>query len=122
MNQPSKLQITEHQHGDISVVTLSGEMTVDDGDLAFGRYVDQMLAAGRCKIIVDLSNVTYIDSAAVGMLVAKLKILQQHGGAMRLARVTARSHHLFAMLKLKIVFEIYDDVDAAVRSFAWRAS
>jgi hypothetical protein len=44
----------------------------------------------------------------------------KHGGAMRLARLTARSHHLFGMLKLKFVFEIYDDVESAVRSFAWR--
>jgi anti-sigma B factor antagonist len=120
MTQPTKLQIAEHQHSDIAVVTLSGEMTVDDGDLAFGRYIDQMVAAGRCKIIVDLSNVTYLDSAAVGMLVAKQKTVQRQGGAMRLAQLTARSHHLFAMLKLKFVFEIYEDVDAAIRSFAWR--
>jgi hypothetical protein len=54
------------------------------------------------------------------MLVAESKRVTQNGGAMRLARLTARSHHLLAMLKLKFVFEVYDDVDAAVRSFGWR--
>ena len=120
MTDPSKLKIAGHQDGEVSVLTLSGEITVDDGDLAFGRYVDQMLAAGHHKIVVDLSDVTYIDSAGVGMLVAESKRVTQQGGAMRLARLTARSHHLLAMLKLKFVFEIYDDVEAAVRSFAWR--
>jgi anti-sigma B factor antagonist len=116
----SKLQITESEQGGISVLTLAGELTLDDGDLAFGRYADQMVAAGRLQIIIDLSDVSYIDSAGVGMLVAKSKKIAQQGGAVRLARLTARSHHLFALLKLKVVFEIYDDIDSAVRSFAWR--
>jgi anti-sigma B factor antagonist len=120
MNTPSKLQIAEHRDGDVSVLALSGELTLDDGDLAFGRYVDEMIAAGRHQIVVDLANVSYIDSAGVGMLVTESKQVTEQGGAMRLARLTARSHHLFAMLKLKFVFEIYEDVEAAVKSFAWR--
>ncbi len=120
MTAPSKLQIAEHQQGDVTVVTLAGELTLDDGDLAFGRYVDQMIVAGRRQIVVDLSSVSYIDSAGVGMLVAESQRLTRQEGAMRLARLTARSHHLLAMLKLKFVFEIYDDVEAAVRSFTWR--
>ena len=120
MNTPSKLQIAEHQQDDVTVLTLAGELTLDDGDLAFGRYVDQMIAAGRRRIVVDLSNVSYIDSAGVGMLVAEFKRVTEQGGAMRLARLTARSHHLLAMLKLKFVFEIYDDIESAVRSFTWR--
>ena len=120
LNKPSKLQITERHDGGVSVVTLSGELTLDDGDLAFGRYMDQMIAAGRRQFVVDLAEVTYIDSAGVGSLVSESKRLTEQGGAMRLARLTARSHHLFAMLKLKFVFEIYDEVEAAVRSFGWR--
>jgi len=120
MNDRSKLQITESEQSGVSVLTLVGELTLDDGDLAFGRYVDQMIAAGRRQIVVDLSDVSYIDSAGVGMLVAESKLLAQRGGAMRLARLTARSHHLLGMLKLKVVFEIYEDIESAVRSFAWR--
>ena len=120
MSDRSKLQITEQQQGDVSVLALSGELTLDDGDLAFGRYVDQMVAIGRRQIVVDLSGVSYIDSAGVGMLVAESKRVTEHGGAMRLARLTARSHHLFAMLKLKFAFEIYDDIESAIQSFTWR--
>jgi len=120
MAQPSKLQVADQKRGEVSVLILSGELTLDDGDIAFGRYVDQMIEAGRRQFVIDLSGVNYIDSAGVGMLVAESKRVTQHGGAMRLARLTARSHHLLAMLKLKFVFEVYDDVDAAVRSFGWR--
>jgi anti-anti-sigma factor len=79
-----------------------------------------MVTAGQRQFVIDLSEVTDIDSTGVGMLVAESRRVSPHGGSMRLARLTARSHHLLAMLKLKFVFEIYDDVDAAVRSFAWR--
>jgi anti-sigma B factor antagonist len=120
MTTPSKLQITQAEQDDITIVTLSGQITLDDGDLAFGRHIDQLIAAGGRKVVVDLSGVSYIDSAGVGMLVSESQRLTAHGGSMRLAHLTARSHHLLAMLKLKFVFEIYDDVDAAVRSFAWR--
>jgi len=120
MSRPSKLQIAEQQQGDVSVLILAGELTLDDGDIAFGRYVDQLIESGRRQFVIDLSDVTYIDSAGVGMLVAESKRVTQSGGSMRLARLTARSHHLLAMLKLKFVFEVYDDVDAAVRSFGWR--
>jgi anti-sigma B factor antagonist len=121
MTSPSKLQITQTEQNDITIVTLAGEITLDDGDLAFGRHIDQLIAAGGRKMVVDLSGVSYIDSAGVGMLVAESQRVSAQGGSMRLAHLTARSHHLLAMLKLKFVFEIFDDVDAAVRSFAFRS-
>jgi anti-sigma B factor antagonist len=120
MADGSKLQIAEDRHDDIAVLTLDGQITLDDGDLAFGRYVDGMIAAGTRQIVVDLSGVSYIDSAGVGMMVVESQRVREQGGAMRLARLTARSHHLLAMLKLKFVFEIYDDVESAVRSFKGR--
>jgi hypothetical protein len=95
MTSPSKLQIAESRHGDIVVLSLTGQITLDDGDLAFGRHIDQLVAAESQRLAAQ-------------------------GGSMRLAHLTARSHHLLAMLKLKLMFEIYDDVDAAVRSFTWR--
>lgn len=115
----SKLHIAEHVAGDVVVLTLSGQLTLDDGDLVFGRYVDELIRNGRVRIVVDLSHVTYIDSAGVGMMVAEFKSVRKAGGAMKLAGPTGRSDHLLAILKLKVVFEIFRDVDAAVRSFAW---
>ena len=116
---PSKLQIAERHADDITIVALSGEITLDDGDLRFGRYIDDLIRQGRVKIIVNLTDVTYIDSSGVGMMVAEWKLVKQRGGVMKLAHLTARSHHLLAMLKLKVVFEIFDDEESALRSFAW---
>src|SRR5262245_42057669 len=118
-NSPSKLQILERQEGDVTVLALAGEITMDDGDLAFGHYVDGLIREGRVKIVVNLTGVTYIDSAGVGMMVAESKMVRAKGGVMKLAQLTARSHHLLAMLKLKVVFEIFDDEAAALHSFTW---
>jgi anti-sigma B factor antagonist len=115
----SKLQIAERQVDDITVLTLSGEITADDGDIVFGKRVDQLIGNGQVKLVVNLAGVTYIDSAGVGMIVAESKMVRQKGGVMKLVHLTARSHHLLAMLKLRVVLDIFDDEEAAVRSFAW---
>jgi anti-sigma B factor antagonist len=114
----SKLQIVERQVGDITVLALSGEIRADAGDLALGHHVDDLIRRKRVNIVVNLSDVTYIDSSGVGMMLAKMKMVRTNGGALKLACLVARSHHLVAMLKLKLVFEIFDDEAAAVDSFS----
>ncbi len=122
MTQPSsKLQIDVRQVEDITVMTLRGEITADDGDLELGRGVDELIKKGQVKIVLNLADVTYIDSSGVGMMVAESKAVYGQGGVMKLAHLTARSHHLMAMLKLKLVFEIFDDEASALRSFVWGA-
>jgi anti-sigma B factor antagonist len=120
--QQSALLIEERQVEDITILSLTGQITLDDGDLVFGRRVDGLLAAGKSRFVVDLGGVTYIDSAGVGMLVAELKLVQKKGGAMKLVRLTDRSHGLLRMMKLMTLFETFDDEAAALRSFAWGAN
>jgi anti-anti-sigma factor len=115
----SKLTIEERETGDVTVLVLSGQMLLDDGDLAFGRRVSDLIDRGRAKIVLDLEGVTYIDSSGVGMIVFQQKALRQSGGDMKLLRLNRRAETLFGMLKLLIVFERFEDEAAAVRSFGW---
>lgn len=117
----SKLHITERQVEDVTVLALTGEIALDDGDLAFGRRVDELVAKGHLRILVDLGGVTYIDSAGVGMMAAELKMVHKKGGAMKLVHLTERSHRLLAMMKLMTVFETFEDEASAILSFAWGA-
>jgi anti-sigma B factor antagonist len=120
MTKPSsKLQIDERQIEDITVLNLRGEITADDGDLVLGRHVDELIKKGQVRIVLNLADVTYIDSSGVGMMVAESKAVYGQGGVMKLAHLSARSHHLLAMLKLKLVFEIFEDEASALRSFVW---
>ena len=116
----SKLTIDERQAGDVTILVLTGQMLLDDGDLAFGRRIRDLLDRGFVKIVLDLGGVSYIDSSGVGMIVAKLKTLKERGGDMRLLHLNRRGESLFGMLKLLVVFETFQDEAAAVRSFAQR--
>ena len=116
----SKLQIAEREVLGITVLTLSGEMLLDDGDLAFGRLVNNLIARGCVKIVVDLHDVTYIDSSGVGMMAAKLKDVRKKGGDLRLMRLNRQGQRLLSVVKLRSTFEVFDDETMALVSFGYR--
>jgi anti-sigma B factor antagonist len=116
----SALSIVERQLDDVTVLALTGQILIDDGDLAFGRKIRDLIERGHVEIVVDLGGVTYIDSSGVGMLVGKLKAVREKGGDIRLLHVTTRGQRLFGMLKILTVFEVFEDEAQAVRSFAVR--
>jgi anti-sigma B factor antagonist len=113
----SRLQIQERHIGDITILVLSGEMIVDDGDLALRQQIHELLDRGHNKIVIDLAAVTHIDSAGVGMIVAKQKTVRDRGGNVKLLHLTDRSQRLLSLMKIASVFETFEDEDAAVRSF-----
>lgn len=113
----SKLQIAERQLEDVTILVLSGEMLVDDGDVAFSRKIGELINRGQLKLIVDLGAVTHIDSSGVGMMVAKAKAVRAAHGDMKLAHLTSRTQRLLSMMKLARVFETFEDEESAVRSY-----
>ena len=82
-----------------------------------GTEIDQLIRDGRVKLVLDLAAVTYIDSAGLGLMVAKFVSLRSRGGDLRLVHPTPRSMHLMTITSLATVFETYASEDAAVRSF-----
>jgi len=117
----SKLTIEERHAGDVTVLVLTGQMLLDDGDLAFGKRISDLIDRGCATIVLDLGGVTYIDSSGVGMIVFQLKTLKQKGGDMKLLHLNPRAESLFGMLKLLMMFDRFEDEAAAVRSFGWAA-
>lgn len=116
----SKLDIQTRDEGDVTVLILTGQITLDDGDLAFRKRVHELLDQGRVKLVVDIANVTYIDSAGVGMLAGKLKTVREKGGDLKLARISGKSQRLLGMMKLLLAFETFEDEASAIKSFAWK--
>jgi anti-sigma B factor antagonist len=114
----SKLKIVERPLDDVTVLSLSGEILLDDGDLEFRKKVHDLVDRGRVHIVVDLGGVSHVDSAGVGMLVAKQKTVREHGGDIKLVHVSSRSQRLLAIMRLAMVFETFDDESEAIRSFA----
>ena len=117
LEPPSKLHIVERRVGDVTVLEVSGEMTLDDGDLVFRKKIHDLLAEGRVKILLELGGLTKIDSAGVGMLVAKLKMTREHHGEMKLLHLTSRSSRVFGMMRILTAFETLEDEAQAIESF-----
>jgi anti-sigma B factor antagonist len=111
------LRITEERTDDVTILRLEGRFELEDGDLAFRDHVNALLADGRVKIILDFKEVSRIDSAGIGMLVAKFLSARTRGGTMKLLHLTRHSDHLMDITRLDTVFEIFEDEAAAVKSF-----
>jgi anti-sigma B factor antagonist len=113
----STLNIAATDVGDVTVLDLDGRLVFDDGDVVFREKVNQLIARDRVKLVVNLENVSYIDSAGIGVLVGRFLALRRRGGDMRLANLTVRSHRVMTITQLLNVFEAHDSVEQAVRSF-----
>ena len=118
----SKLAIEERQVGDVVVLSLKGEITLDDGELKFGRRIYGLLKEGQRKILVDLAGVTYIDSAGVGIIIAKYVSVRRAGGDVKLLNLSRRSVRVMTITRLLEVFETFDSEKEAVESFGARSA
>jgi anti-sigma B factor antagonist len=111
------LTATSTDVGDVTVLDLDGHLIFDGGDAVFRDSVNDLIARDRLNLVVNLAEVTYIDSAGIGVLIARFLALRRRGGDLRLANLTARSHRVMTITQLLNVFESFDSVDAAVSSF-----
>jgi anti-sigma B factor antagonist len=111
------MQISERAAGDVTILDISGRLTWMEGDDLFKNRIADLVERRRLKILLNLANVTYIDSAGVGALVGKYVSLTRQGGCLKLLNLTSRSHKVMVITRLNKVFESYDDEAAALKSF-----
>lgn len=112
------MTLTESRVGDVTLLALKGRLVYDDGDTVVRERVNGLAAEGRVKILIDLEDVTYIDSCGVGELVARLVSVRRQGGDIRLLNLSPRSHRVMEISRLLDVFETFDSREAAVASFS----
>ena len=112
------MTLTEREIGDVTVLDLAGRLVLDEGDTMVRMRVNELIAANRLKILVNLRDVTYIDSCGLGVLVAKLVSLRNKGGDLRLLNLSPRTGRVFSISKLQNVFETFESESQAVASFA----
>lgn len=111
------LTLTEVTAGDVTVLRLSGRLVIEDLETPLGITIDRLLEAHRVKLVLDLRQVTYIDSAGLGLLVSRYVRAQRRGGDLRLVQPTVRSQHLMAITKLSAVFAAFPSEEAAIQSY-----
>jgi anti-sigma B factor antagonist len=112
------IKLTNRQVGDVTVVDAAGRITLGEGSSALRDMLRDMVAKGQKKILLNLSEVSYIDSSGIGELVSGFTTVTNQGGSLKLLGLTKRVKDLLQITKLYTVFDVHDDEASAVRSFA----
>ena len=112
------VKMTTRQVGDVTVVDAAGRITLGDGATTFRDTVRDLSAAGHKKMLLNLAEVSYIDSSGIGEMVSAFTTVTNQGGQMKLLNLTKRVKDLLQITKLYTVFDVYDDEPEAVRKFA----
>jgi len=110
------------QSGDVSIVDLAGRITLGEGSGLVRSTIKDLVNAGQKKILLNLKDVTYIDSAGLGELVGSYASVTHAGGAIKLLHPQAKVHDLLQVTKLYTVFVAFDDEQEALRSFTGAAA
>lgn len=111
------MQIDERSAGDVTVLDLKGRMTMGEGDELLKDKVNSLILQGRTKLVLNLADVPYVDSAGLGEIVRTYTTVTKQGGSLKLANLTKRITDLLSITKLLTVFDTYDSEADAVRSF-----
>ena len=113
---PVRMQIATRQLGDVAVLDISGRITLGEGNVMLRDVVRELADKGNQKIVLNLSEVQYIDSSGVGELVKTHTTMRNKGGQLRLVNLNQRVNDLLQMTKLSSVFDIDRDEASALRS------
>ena len=104
--------------GHVSVVDLSGRITIGQGDVVLRETVLGLLAQGRLSLLLNLEKISYMDSAGIGELLACYKRATENNGEIKLLNPKGKVYDLLQLTKLEDVFEAYRDEKEALVSFA----
>lgn len=112
------VKLSTRQVGDVSVVDVAGRITLGEGSSALRDLMRDMVSKGQKKILLNLGEVSYIDSSGIGELVSGFTTVTNNGGQLKLLGLTKRVKDLLQITKLYTVFDVHDDEAGAIRSFA----
>ena len=111
------MKVSTREFGDVTVVDLSGKITIGEGDVVLRERVHELLDGGRKKILLNLEKVSYMDSAGIGELVACYKRAIEKEGTVKLLNPSGKVYDLLQLTKLEEVFETFREEKEALVSF-----
>jgi len=112
------VKLSTRQVGDVCVVDVAGRITLGDGSSALRDAVRDLVGKNQKKILLNLADVSYIDSSGIGELVSGFTTVTNNGGQLKLLKLTKRVQDLLQITKLYTVFDVHEDEAHALRSFA----
>jgi anti-sigma B factor antagonist len=111
------LRMTDRDVNGITVIDIEGRIVLGEESNAFRERVKSLLAAGKKKIVLNMAQVSYIDSAGLGTLVATFHSARSQGATLKLVNLGAKFQEVLQVTKLMTVFDTYPNEAAAVQSF-----
>ena len=111
------MKASTRQVDGVTIVDLSGRITLGEGSVVLRDTVKDLLGKGQKKILLNLGDVSYIDSSGIGELVSAFTSVRNQGGELKLLHLTKKVHDLLQITKLYTVFDVHEDEAGAIRSF-----
>jgi anti-sigma B factor antagonist len=115
------MKATARQVDSVTVIDVSGRITLGEGCTQLRQLIRDELGKGDKNILVNLADVTYIDSSGIGELVSAFTAVSNQGGQLKLLHLTKKVHDLLQITKLYTVFDVHDDEAKAIGSFQKQA-
>jgi anti-sigma B factor antagonist len=113
----AELNISERQAGDVTVLDLGGKITIGEGSVSLRSAIRRLIEEGKKKILLNLAQVSYVDSSGIGELVSSYTTIGRENGQLKLLNLTQKIQDLLAITKLLTVFDTYEDEQTALNSF-----
>ena len=114
------MKASTRQVDGVTIVDLSGRITLGEGSVILRDTIKDLLSKGQKKILLNLGDVSYIDSSGIGELVSAFTSVRNQGGELKLLHLTKKVHDLLQITKLYTVFDVKDDEAGAIAAFATR--
>jgi anti-sigma B factor antagonist len=112
-----RFQGTCREVSDVAIVDFSGQITLGEGSATLRRMIREIVAMGHRKIILNLSDVDYIDSAGIGELVSAYSSLRKVDGELKIMNLSRRLRDIIQITRLYTIFDVQADEQTAIRSF-----
>ena len=111
------MDIKERVVEGVSVLDISGKIVLGEGDIQIKDRIKDLLADGQRRILLNLGDVSYIDSAGLGALISGYTTVKREGGQLKLVNLTKRIKDLLAITKLITVFDTYENEKESIESY-----
>ncbi len=109
--------MNHREAGGVIVVDLCGRITLGEGCEQLSQFLAEHVGKGHTKILLNLAEVTFVDSAGIGVLTKGFIVAKKKGGGIKLLNLTAKIRDLLQITNLYTIFEVFSDEQAAVSSF-----
>ena len=111
------MKVNVRQRDGVTILDLKGKITIGVGDVALRNAVQEAINTGATKVVINLRDVTTIDSSGVGELVSAFTTATNRGAKLKLANLPAKVNDILQITQLITVFDVFDSEDEAIRSF-----